>query len=272
MFRLALLSLLSPLPALGRCSQHSPGQAQRPHLHAAGGLHHRGRGRRGPRAAADRRAAFDEKGRLYVTDSSRLEREGRRSRWRRSRTASCGSKTPNGDGKFDKQTVFVKNVMFPEGCMWLNGSLYVAAAPHIWKFTDTNDDGVADKEEIWFDGKTLTGCANDLHGPYRGPGRLDLLVQGGVRQAGVHDQRQEVVSTRASHIFRARPDGTGIEPVMTGGMDNPVDVVFTPGGDIIFSCTFLQHPANGKRDGLIHAVYGAVYGKDHDAVYEHPWT
>ena len=42
------------------------------------------------------------------------------------------------------------------------------AAAHL-KFTDTNDDGVADKEEIWFDGKTLTGCANDLHGPYRGP-------------------------------------------------------------------------------------------------------
>ena len=75
----------------------------------------------------------------------------------------------NGDGKFDKQTVFAKNVMFPEGAMWLDGSLYVAAPPHIWKFTDTNDDGVADKEEIWFDGKTLTGCANDLHGPYRGP-------------------------------------------------------------------------------------------------------
>src|SRR5262249_43742960 len=28
----------------------------------------------------------------------------------------------------------------------------------------------------------------------------------------------------------------------------------------------------GRRDGLIHAVYGAVYGKDHSVVYEHPWT
>ena len=45
----------------------------------------------------------------------------------------------------DKQTVFVKNVMFPEGAMWLNGSLYVAAPPHIWKFTDTDGDGVAEK-------------------------------------------------------------------------------------------------------------------------------
>ena len=51
---------------------------------------------------------------------------------------------------------------------------------------------------------------------------------------------------------------------MTGGMDNPVDVVFTPGGERIFTTTFFQHPGGGQRDGLIHAVYGGIYGKDHD--------
>ena len=57
---------------------------------------------------------------------------------------------------------------------------------------------------------------------------------------------------------------------MTGGMDNPVDVVFTPGGERIFTTTFFQHPGGGQRDGLIHAVYGGIYGKDHDVIYEHP--
>ena len=51
--------------------------------------------------------------------------------------------------------------------------------------------------------------------------------------------------TRAAHIFRAKPDGSEIEPIMTGGMDNPVDVVFTPGGEPIFTTTFLQSPADG---------------------------
>jgi putative heme-binding domain-containing protein len=55
-------------------------------------------------------------------------------------------------------------------------------------------------------------------------------------------------------------------------MDNPVDVVFMPNGERIFSTTFLQHPGGGLRDGLIHAVYGGIYGKDHDPIYEHPWT
>jgi putative heme-binding domain-containing protein len=59
---------------------------------------------------------------------------------------------------------------------------------------------------------------------------------------------------------------------MTGGMDNPVDVVFTAGGERIFTTTFFQHPGGGKRDGLIHAVYGGVYGKIHDVIDEHPRT
>jgi len=49
-------------------------------------------------------------------------------------------------------------------------------------------------------------------------------------------------------------------------MDNPVEVVFTAGGERIFTTTFLQNPANGRRDGLIHAVYGGVYGKVHDVI------
>ena len=59
---------------------------------------------------------------------------------------------------------------------------------------------------------------------------------------------------------------------MTGGMDNPVDVVFTPSGERIFSTTFLVHPGNGVRDGLIHAVYGGVYGKEQGALDGHPRT
>ncbi len=66
-------------------------------------------------------------------------------------------------------TVFADKMMFPEGTMWHDGSLYVAAPPSIWKLTDTDGDGVADQRVEWFQGKTLTGCANDLHGPYLGP-------------------------------------------------------------------------------------------------------
>ncbi len=216
-------------------------------------------------------AAFDEKGRLYVCDSSGSnERVTEQVKMKPHRIVRL--EDTNGDGIYDKSTVYVANVMFPEGAMWRDGSLYVSAPPNILKFTDTNDDGKADKEEVWFDGKTLTGCANDLHGPYPGPDGRIYWCKGAFAKQEYKLPNGKPFTTRAAHIFRAKPDGSNIEPVMTGGMDNPVDVVFTPGGDRIFSTTFFQHPGNGKRDGLVHAIYGGVYGKDHDPVHEHPWT
>jgi putative membrane-bound dehydrogenase-like protein len=216
-------------------------------------------------------AAFDDQGRLYVGDSSgsndkvqvQLEQKPHR-------IIRLTGET--GNGKFDSATVFADKMMFPEGTMWLDGSLYVAAAPSIWKLTDTTGRGVADKREEWFKGGTLTGCANDLHGPYRGPDGWIYWCKGAFAKQTYERPGKPPFVTRASHVFRARPDGTGIEPVMTGGMDNPVGLAFTPGGELIVSGTFFQHPAGGRRDGLIHAVYGGVYGKDHDVVYEHPWT
>src|SRR5205823_10030033 len=218
-------------------------------------------------------AAFDDKGRLYVCDSSgsnekvavQLEKKPHR---------IVRLESTRGDGVFDKSTVFVPNVMFPEGAMWHAGSLYVAAPPHILKFTDTDGDGKADKEEVWFDGKTLTGCANDLHGPYLGPDGWIYWCKGAFAKQEYTLRDERKFTTRAAHIFRAKPDGTGIEPVMTGGMDNPVDVVFTPGGERIFTTTFFQFPGGGQRDGLVHAVYGGIYGKDWDVIHDpaHKWT
>jgi putative membrane-bound dehydrogenase-like protein len=234
-------------------------------------------------------ADFDEQGRLYVVDSSgsndkvqqQLEKKPHR---------IVRLEDSDGDGRFDRRTLFADRMMFPEGTLWFAGSLYVAAPPSIWKLTDTDGDGRADQRVEWFQGKTLTGCANDLHGPYLGPegwiywckgafakqtyerpapkkGTVPLSSKGQSPFSG-----QPAFITRAAHIFRTRPDGTGIEPVMTGGMDNPVKVVFTPGGERIFTTTFLQHPGGGRRDGLIHAIYGGIYGKDHDVIYDHKWT
>lgn len=215
-------------------------------------------------------ADFDEQGRLYVADSSgsneKVDVQLMKKPHRIVRLEDS-----DGDGKYDKSVVFADKMMFPEGCMWYAGSLYVAAPPSIWKLTDTDGDGVADQRIEWFKGETLTGCANDLHGPYLGPDGWIYWAKGAFAKQ-THQVNGKPFTTRASHIFRARPDGSGIEPVMTGGMDNPVDVAFLPNGDRFFTTTFFQHPGGGKRDGLIHAVYGGIYGKDHDPIYEHPWT
>src|SRR6184192_3432925 len=101
---------------------------------------------------------------------------------------------------------------------------------------------------------------------------MDLLEQGSVREADLHVPSGRTFETRAAHIFRARPDGTGIEPVMTGGMDNPVEVAFTPEGEPLFTSTFIDLSQPGRRDGIAHAVYGGVFGKVNDATDDHKKT
>ena len=216
-------------------------------------------------------ADFDDLGRLYVADSSGSN-DDVKTQLRDRPHRIVRLEDTNDDGVFDKSVVFADRMMFPEGAMFLDGSLYVSAPPSIWKLTDTDNDGVADQRSEWFQGKTLTGCANDLHGPYAGPDGWIYWCKGAFAEQRYTLPNGKPFVTRAAHIFRARPDGSGIEPVMTGGMDNPVDVVFTPGGERIFTTTFLQNPAGGKRDGLIHAVYGGVYGKVHDVIEGHPRT
>src|SRR5947209_9329300 len=159
-------------------------------------------------------ADFDEEGRLYVADSSgsnekvqvQLEKKPHR---------IVRLEDTKGDGHFDKATVFADKMMFPEGVMWRDGSLYDAAPPSIWKLTDTDGDGVADKREEWFKGKTLTGCANDLHGPYAGPDGWIYWCKGAFAKQTYERPGRSPFVTRASHIFRCRPDGSGMEPVMT---------------------------------------------------------
>ena len=215
--------------------------------------------------------AFDEHGALYVTDSSGSnERPVQQLKNPTHRVLRLTDSS--GSGHFDKSTVFADKLPFPEGAMWLEGSLYVAAPPVIWRFTDTDGDGVADKREVWFDGGTVTGCANDLHGPYAGSDGLIYWCKGAFAEQHHSLANGRDLITRASHIFRARPDGSGREMVLTGGMDNPVDVAFSRTGSRFLSGTFFVKPGAGLRDGILHAVYGGVWGKDHGVLDGHPRT
>lgn len=214
---------------------------------------------------------FDEQGRFYVAESGGVN-EDVKLQLEKKPHRILRLEDSDGDGVFDKRVVFADKMMFPEGVLCYRGSVYCAAPPSIWKLTDTDGDGVADKREEWLEAKTLTGCANDLHGPYLGPDGWIYWCKGAFAEQTYEREGKPPFKTRAAHIFRRRPEGGEIEPVITGGMDNPVEVVFDDTGEMFFSSTFVVNPGGGQRDGIIHGIYGGVYGKDHDPIYEHPRT
>ncbi|TWU17149.1 Cytochrome c [Novipirellula galeiformis] len=58
----------------------------------------------------------------------------------------------NGDGQYDRSTLFMEGIRFPNGVMpWRNGVI-VTAAPEIFYAEDTDNDGRADKREVLFSG------------------------------------------------------------------------------------------------------------------------
>jgi putative membrane-bound dehydrogenase-like protein len=214
-------------------------------------------------------ADFDERGRMYVCESSGSVD------WNKPQSSENPHKVlrledVDRDGVFDRKTVFASFEMMAQGSLFLDGSLYVAAAPIIWKLTDTDDDGVADVREEWVKTTAVTGCLNDIRGPYRGPDGFIYWCKGPALQEYVKDGKPW--KSDARHILRRHPNGKEVDSLMVGGMDNLIEIAFTLGGQRMVTCTYLQPLGAPRDDGILHAIYGGVYAKVIAPIYHFPWT
>jgi len=208
---------------------------------------------------------FDAQGVLYVTDSS-----GNTDK------ATVQLKDPqhrvlrlvdrDGDGTFDESTVFADKLPLPEGILVHDGAVYVGAPPHIWKLRDSDGDHVADERTVWFDGGSIERCGNDMHGPYLGPDGFFYWCKGAFAPQTHELSDGKTIHTRAAHIYRARPDGSQLEMITTGGMNNPVGLAFSESGERFLSGTFFDLSQPGRRDGILHAIYGGTYGRKNERV------
>ena len=178
----------------------------------------------------------------------------------------------DGDGTFDRRIVAAENLSFYSGVLCDGKDIYVSAPPCILKLTDEDGDGVCESRSVWHDGGTLTYCANDLHGPYAGPDGWLYWCKGAFGEQRHQLGDGEHLVSKAAQILRKRKSGGPVEIVTSGGMDNPIELVFLPNGERFFTSTFLQHPSGGKRDGIAHAVHGSVFGKRHHVIDGLPRT
>lgn len=145
-------------------------------------------------------AAFDERGRMYVTDSAGVSGPDAKET-RPHRLVRLDPAQP--DGRVLSGQILAETLRRPHGVMFRNGSCYVADASTILKFTDADDKNGAESREVWFDGTTLGH--RELFGPRSGPDGWVFWTNG----------------RRAAQVFRARLDGTGVEQVKSGGTGTP---------------------------------------------------
>ena len=101
--------------------------------------------------------AWDEDGRLYVAEMIDYPVATATGRIRR-------LEDRDGDGRYERATIFAEGLPFPNGVMPCFGGLLVTAAPNIWFLRDLNGDGRADEKQV-----VLTGF---------GEGNTQLRVNG----------------------------------------------------------------------------------------------
>src|SRR6266511_2959643 len=94
--------------------------------------------------------AFDEDGRLFVVEMNDYPERGDQLLGQVRRLEDT-----DGDGRFDKSTIFARGLRWPAAIACYGGGVFVGATPDLLYYKDTNDDGVADHKEV-----VLTGWGN----------------------------------------------------------------------------------------------------------------
>ena len=171
----------------------------------------------------------------------------------------------DGDGTYDKSTIYADKIGFPQGGVFYKGSLYASSAPDLLKFTDTNGDGVADQREVLLSGWTLNVNANSLVGPSLGPDGW-LYMTSAIMGFDVTTKEGHRLKGETSRVWRVRPDGSGLEWVSAGGMNNPVELTFTEAGEAIGTMTYFTNPKAGQRDAIVFWVEGGIYPKPNNNI------
>ena len=212
--------------------------------------------------------AFDAKGRLWVSHS--IEYPFAAADPEQSRDGLTVLEGIGPDGKATKATRFADGLNIPIGVLPLpsGNEVIVWSIPNIWKLTDTDNDGKADKREVLygpFDFADTHGNQNAFrlapdgwvyacHG-FRNASKVKLRGEGDV-----------VLEMTSGNTYRFKPDGSAIEQ-MSWGQVNPFGQAIDPLGN--------RFTADCHSKPLTLIVRGGHYdsfGKPHDGLGFVPLT
>ena len=135
---------------------------------------------------------FDENGRLFVVEMCDYSEQDK---------DFLGSirllEDADGDGRFEKSTVFADKLSWPTALVCYGGGLFVGAAPDIYWLKDTDGDGRADERKTVFTGfnrDNVQGLLNSFHWT------LDNRIHGATSLSGGAVHRADVPDAAAVNL------------------------------------------------------------------------
>jgi quinoprotein glucose dehydrogenase len=171
----------------------------------------------------------------------------------------------NGDGKVDKivkidnkTTTFGAGIL--AGSLWHDGHLYTVHEPDVWKYTDTDNDGIPDKRQsisrgysihIGQGGHNASGLAIGMDG------RLYWSVADKGINAKSPDGKNHVWLPHRGAVMRCELDGSNLE-AFTLGVRNAQELAFDKYNNIFSVDNDGDYPT--ERERFLYLIEGGMTG------------
>ncbi len=202
--------------------------------------------------------AFDDRGRLWVTDT--VEYPFPAGPGKRPRDTVKVLEDFGPDGRARKVTTFADGLNIPIGLLPLQRDALVFTIPAIHRLTDADGDGKADRRQIAYEKYGF----RDTHGMTSaftwGPDGWIYACHGFANDSAVTAADGSSVRMNSGNTYRFRADGSRIEP-FTWGQVNPFGLCFDELGNL-YSADCHSQPIYL----LLRGAYYPSFGKPHDGV------
>jgi putative membrane-bound dehydrogenase-like protein len=173
---------------------------------------------------------WDERGRLWIAESTDYPNQKRRDGQGHDRITIC--EDTDGDGKADSFRVFATGLNIPTSLLCANGGVIVLQAPDTLFLKDTDGDGKADLRKVLFSG---WGIADTHAGPSNLRWGFDNWVWGIVGYSAFRGRVGGEPHRFMQGFFRFKPDGSKLE-FLRSTTNNSWGVGFSEDG-LVFGST-----------------------------------
>lgn len=169
---------------------------------------------------------FDEKGRLWVTQSSEYPMAAAPAKGQDKITIL---EDTDGDGKADKFIPFAENLNIPIGIIPDQKGAIAFSIPNIYQFTDKDGDGKSDEKKVIlgeFGHQDTHGMVNNF---IRGFDGWIYACHGFTNTSTIAGKDGDSITMVSGNTFRFRPDGSRVEQTSYGRV-NPFGYTFDEWG------------------------------------------